>query len=152
MSILHQNPFSLFMMIYVDTQLIQVHPKRSHDVTGIVGNRKDPSPPLDLRFDTVTFKKFHQIFTEKTMKSPVEKPAVGAIHGNKIIDILDIGQVAAGFTADQNFLSRSLGPLKKKHICTRLGRSAGRHHPAGAGADNDDAPFFIFPDKTIVQF
>ena len=110
------------------------------DIAGPVGNREDPSAVLDLGFDAVPFQQRQQIVAKEGAKRTVKKTAVPAVHADKILQRLLIGQVATRLPADQDFPPRRIHLFQQQHRYAVFGRPSGRHHAAGAGADDQHGP------------
>ena len=76
------------------------------------------------------------------MEGAVEEAAVRAVHGEEIIEITGVGQVAAALPADENLLPGTVRLFQQENFGAHFRGPSGGHHPAGAGADDDHAVGF----------
>ncbi len=124
---------------HIHVMIFQIPPKGPHHIRRVVGNGKDPSSPFDLGLDPVTPEKGEEIFPEEAAKGAVEKAAVRAVHGDEIVEIPGVRQVAAAFSADQDLLSRTVGLFQEKDFGASLRGPSGGHQSTRARADDDHA-------------
>ena len=123
--------------------ILQIAPKGPHHIRRLVGNGKDPSSAFDLGLDPVAPEKGEEVVPEEAAKGAVEKAAVRAVHGDEIVEIPGIRQVAAAFSTDQDLLARSIGLFNEEDFGTLFRGPPGGHQPARTRTDDDDAAGFF---------
>jgi len=114
----------------------QVSFKCPDHVARVVRHGKDSAPPFKFGFQTLPFKKGQKFRTEKTGKRAVKKAAVGPIHREKCIAIRAVGQIAPGFSADENFFSRTIRFFQHNNRSAALGGAPRGHQTRRARADD----------------
>ena len=123
----------------IDAMILQIAPEGLHDIRRIVGDGKDPPAPFDLRLHAVTPQEGEEVVPEEAVKGAVEEAAVRAVHGDEIVELAGVRQVAAALSADEDLLSRTVGLFEQENLGAHFRGPSGGHHPAGAGADDDHA-------------
>jgi hypothetical protein len=107
-------------------------------IAGIIRGREDPPTTLSLGFHTVAPQKGEQIIAKEAVESAIEKTAIGAVHSDKVIKFFGIGQVATCLATDEYFVTGVLGLFQQDDVGSQLGSSAGGHHAARPGTNNND--------------
>ena len=123
----------------LDAVILQVAPEGLHDVRRVVGDGEDPAAALDLGLHPVPPEEGEEIVPEEAVEGAVEEPAVRAVHGDELVELPGVRQVAAALSADEDLLSRAIGLFEEENVRTPFRGPPGGHHPAGAGADDDHA-------------
>jgi len=68
----------------------------------------------------------------------MQKTSVRSVHGDKGFQVRGVGQIAAGFAADQNFFAAPLHFFQKQHPGASLGRPSGGHEPRRSAAHHNN--------------
>jgi hypothetical protein len=87
-------------------------------IVGIVRGRENTPTTLALGFHTITPQKGEQIIAEKTVEGAIEKTAIGAVHGDKLIQFFSVGQVATCLATNEYFAARTRGLLQQNDVGT----------------------------------
>jgi hypothetical protein len=122
----------------LDAVVSHVPLKGFNYIAGIIRGREDPATTLSLGFHTVAPQKGEQIIAKEAVESAIEKTAIGAVHSDKVIELFGVGQVAACLATDEYFVTGVPGLFQQEDAGSQLAGSAGRHHAACSGTDDDD--------------
>ena len=106
------------------------------DVTGLFGSREDPLSALHRDRTAVFFHEGHHILRRKKTQRTVKKPRIAGHLGEKTVQIAVVGQVAAAFAGDIDFLSELFIFFQQGDFSPCAGGKNSGHH-AGCAATDD---------------
>jgi hypothetical protein len=85
---------------------------------GVVRGGKNPATAFRLCLNSVSLQKLQQVIAEEAAESPVQEATLCAIHGNEVVEVFAVSQVAAGLAADEDLLARAVGFLQEEDTCS----------------------------------
>ena len=103
----------------------------------LIRNREYPIPPLCFQWASIILQKGHDILRRKGGHGTIQKSAVS---GNILKNLLTgamVGDIAAAFSGNQQFLPQSVVTLQQEHRCAVLCGSDGRKHSGRTASDNN---------------
>ena len=110
--------------------------QRSGYVAGLFRGRKHAPPPLHRHRAAVRLQQRHHVPRAKEAQRAVQEPRVAGNLGQKLVPCAVVGQVAAAFPGDIDFLSRLFVMLQQGHLRPRPGCKYRGHHPGSPAADD----------------
>jgi len=87
---------------------------------------------------------FQKVVPKESAERRVEEAPVGAVHGDKVRQVLRVGEVAAALAADEDLLPRAFGFFEKEHFGAQFRCTAGGDHPPGAGSENNQRGLILW--------
>ena len=121
-----------------DVLLPQQAGQRLCDVAGFFGNGKDALSALYRDRAAVPFQQGHHILRRKKVQRAVKKPRIAGDLGKEPVPVAVIGQVAAAFAGDVDFLPKLFVLFQQGDVRPRTGGEDSGHHAGCAASDDQD--------------